>query len=59
MNFNAVTASCLQHPPKSTELTYQTREKALAEAEFFTSVGFEVTTPVSYDGETWTIVVTR
>lgn len=52
-----LTASCLTHVNERTEMTFARAEKAYEQAELFTSLGFEVDGPKSFDGETFTIVV--
>lgn len=54
-----LTASCLHHVNKSTELTFEDAFKAYEQADIFTMLGFEVDGPKSLDGETFTITVTR
>jgi hypothetical protein len=55
----ALTANCLTHVNDSTELTFDCSYKAHDQADLFTALGFEVTAPKSFDGETFTITVTR
>jgi hypothetical protein len=58
MNFE-LTADCLTHVDETTELTFDCSYKAHEQAEFLTSIGFEVDGPTSFDGETFTITVSR
>lgn len=54
-----LTANCLTHVNTSTELTFDDAVKAYEQAEIFTTLGFEVTKPTSFDGVTFTITITR
>jgi len=56
----AMTANCLTHVNKSTEMSFDDAFTAYEQADIFTMLGFEVTTPVSIDGgATFQITITR
>jgi hypothetical protein len=52
-------SSCLTNVNASTELTFECSFEAHEQADIFTMLGFEVAGPTSFDGETFTITVTR
>lgn len=55
-----LTASCLMHVNATTELSFEDLYKAYEQAELFTNLGFEVSTPESLDGDaTYTIRITQ
>lgn len=58
MNIDLAT-TCLTHVNKTTELTFDDAFKAYEQADIFTMLGFEVDGPTSFDGETFTIMVTQ
>jgi hypothetical protein len=55
----SLTAQCLTHVNKNTEITCNDLVKAYEQADLFTSLGFEVTTPKSLDDETYTITIAQ
>ena len=56
----SMTASCLTHVNKSTEMSFDDAFEAYEQADIFTMLGFEVSAPVSTDGgATYTITITR
>ena len=54
-----LTASCLTHVNKSTEMTFDSAFEAYEQADIFTMLGFEVTPPQCLDGTSFTITITR
>lgn len=60
LNMNLNTASdCLTHVAETTEMTFDTKFEALEQAEIFTNLGFEVDGPTSFDGESFTVTISR
>lgn len=54
-----LTSSCLTNVNERTELTFDCSFKAHEQADLFTMLGFEVDGPTSFDGETFTIMITQ
>ena len=55
----SLTASCLTHVNKSTEMTFDDAFEAYEQADIFTMLGFEVSAPKSMDGVSFTITITQ
>lgn len=51
--------NCLDRVGETSELTFNDAIKAYEHADLFTSMGFEVSEPRSFDGETYTITISR
>lgn len=55
----ALTATCLDYVNEETVLDFDTIDEAYIQAEVFTTLGFEVSEPISYDGQSYSITITR